>query len=228
MPAIRLAEPAPLAPDCPALLEEAWQELQKVRALFSMASRIGRQVAWQVDLATLALTWSEDVRALYELPAGGPPTVEETIGFFAPEYPGPIRQRFEGCIATGAGFDMALQIITGQGRRVWIRILGEAARAPGGQIGWVQGVMQNIDEHKRAEAGILTLNAELEVRVQERTVQLEALNREMQAFSYSVAHDLRSPLNTVSGFGQMLLKSHGKNLDDKGRHCLARIQEGAR
>ena len=130
-------------------------------------------------------------------------------------------------VATASG-GSPLQIITGQGRRVWIRILGEAARAPGGQIGWVQGVMQNIDEHKRAEAGILTLNAELEVRVQERTVQLEALNREMQAFSYSVAHDLRSPLNTVSGFGQMLLKSHGKNLDDKGRHCLARIQEGAR
>ena len=80
-----------------------------------------------------------------------------------------------------------------------------------------------IDNTRLYEA-INKLNTQLEDRVQRRTQQLQAANDELEAFSYSVSHDLRSPLNTINGFSQLLLKSDGERLSEKGKHYLARIR----
>ena len=61
-----------------------------------------------------------------------------------------------------------------------------------------------------------------------RTVELDVLNRELEAYSYSVAHDLRSPLISIDGFSQVLLESYGEKLDDTGRSHLERITGGVR
>jgi PAS domain S-box-containing protein len=73
---------------------------------------------------------------------------------------------------------------------------------------------------------IVQLNAELEARVVLRTGQLAAANKELQSFAYSVSHDLRSPLNTIHAFSQLLLKTDSAHISDKGRHYLQRIQAG--
>jgi light-regulated signal transduction histidine kinase (bacteriophytochrome) len=70
------------------------------------------------------------------------------------------------------------------------------------------------------------LNDELERRVLERTRQLEAANRELEAFCYSVSHDLRSPLRALDGFSQELLQNYADLLDEQGRHYLRRIRAG--
>lgn len=85
----------------------------------------------------------------------------------------------------------------------------------------------NITDRRLAEEGILRLNGELEDRVRRRTLQLEAANEELGAFSYSVSHDLRSPLSTINGFSQLLLKSDGGQLSDRGKHYLNRIRASA-
>jgi PAS domain S-box-containing protein len=454
------------------LQRNAEEALRKTQQMLSMASRISRQGAWQVDLHSYQLTWSEEVYAIHELPLDQAPSVEDALQRAAPEYRDTLRAHFQNCVSRGLPYDAELQIITGRGQKLWVRIMGEAVRDASGTVVKVQGAIKDIDlqkqselrertienrlattletisdafflldhdwnfvfvngraarsfgggrgnlvgknlwreypqivgtiaeqqyrstvseqqtrsfdwfyppgnvwyefhayptpeglgvyfqdvtqkrkaaeqlqllqtavanlndvvmiteatridesglnivfvndafetmtgynrdevmgrsprilqgaetsrveldrirlaldkgksvraslinytktgvaywveieivpitdaqrnlthfvaierditERKAAEAQILQLNAELEDRVQRRTAQLEAANKELEAFSYSVSHDLRAPLNTINGFGQLLLKSNGPKLDDKGQHYLSRIRTGA-
>ncbi len=80
-----------------------------------------------------------------------------------------------------------------------------------------------VSERERAEAEVRRLNAELEARVVQRTAQLTSANRELQAFSYSVSHDLRAPLRAVTSFADILAKKHAEGLSEDGRHYVERI-----
>ncbi len=87
--------------------------------------------------------------------------------------------------------------------------------------------VEDVTDKRRAEAALHRLNDELEARVRERTAQLEAANREMEAFCYSVSHDLRAPLRAIDGFAQELLRTYADRVDDRGRHYLTRVRAGS-
>jgi PAS domain S-box-containing protein len=88
-------------------------------------------------------------------------------------------------------------------------------------------LISDITARKRAEEGIRQLNVELEERVKQRTAELEAANKELEAFSYSVSHDLRAPLRAVDGFSQAVLEDYGARLPPEARHYLQTVREGA-
>ncbi len=85
-------------------------------------------------------------------------------------------------------------------------------------------VSRDITERKQAEQQIKELNQDLEKRVVERTTQLEAANKELETFAYSVSHDLRTPLRSIDGFSLTLLERYTEQLDDKGKHYLQRVR----
>ena len=86
------------------------------------------------------------------------------------------------------------------------------------------GVIADITEIKHAQEEINVLNAELEQRVKQRTLQLENTNKELEAFSYSVSHDLRSPLRGIDGWSMALLEDYNQILDEQGRGYLNRVR----
>lgn len=85
---------------------------------------------------------------------------------------------------------------------------------------------QEIQDRRQAEAAVRELNQTLERRVEERTAQLTAVNRELDAFAYSVSHDLRAPLRAIDGFSQAVLEDCADQLDDTGKSYLQRVRNG--
>ncbi len=86
---------------------------------------------------------------------------------------------------------------------------------------------QENADRKRAEAEVRKLNEDLERRVAERTAQLSAANRELEAFSSAVSHDLRAPLRTINGFSQAVLEDYGDKLDEEGKNYLHQVRKAS-
>ncbi len=104
-------------------------------------------------------------------------------------------------------------------RRIW-----EFSSAPLGRLSdgrrLVISVAIDVTERRQAEDELCRLNVDLERRVSERTRELEASNKEMEAFSYSVSHDLRAPLRAIDAYGRILAAEHAAQIDAAGRHLL--------
>jgi len=104
------------------------------------------------------------------------------------------------------------------------QMLAQTERSAGELQRANERLLSEIMEHLHARDEVSALNATLEQRVTERTQQLEMSNKELQSFSYSVSHDLRTPLRAIEGFSSALLRNHASQLDGRGQDYLQRVR----
>ena len=117
---------------------------------------------------------------------------------------------------------------SGRPEGVWIEVSARPLKDEAGVILGGLATFRDISGRRRDANQIRVLNDELEQKVQRRTEQLEAANAELEAFTYSVSHDLRAPLRHISGFSRLLVEDFGEQLEPEAKRYLDRITEGSR
>jgi PAS domain S-box-containing protein len=200
----------------------AEEEVRKQAALLSLA----HDAILVRDSESQVIFWNHGAENIYGW------TAEEAIGRVTHEL---LQTRFP---VSREAVDVALQErgewegelthITRKGTAIVVASRQSLRRDERGAAAAILEINRDITERKRAEEEIRKLNDELEQRVIERTTELEAINKELQAFTYSVSHDLRAPLRHMAGYAELLQKSAASILDEKGRRYMMMILESAK
>jgi PAS domain S-box-containing protein len=130
-------------------------------------------------------------------------TYEMFLEHVIPEDRGEVDRQFNDAVKTQTDWNFECRIRRADGKIRWILAAGRHRTDKNGKIRRMAGVVQDITERKLAEEGL-----------KERTAELEVANRDLESFSYSVSHDLKSPLLTINGFTAMILKKQGAAFDE--------------
>jgi PAS domain S-box-containing protein len=149
-------------------------------------------------------------------------TEQALFEFIHPDDHGLIRQAFAKAIESRTDYEVEFRFLPRHRAMGWMLGRGRAYFDAEGKPIRIVGVAIDITARKAAEEGVARLNAELERLVGARTAQLEAINRELEAFAYSVSHDLRAPLRSICGFSEVVLERYADRLDALGQDYLKR------
>ncbi len=128
---------------------------------------------------------------------------------------------YEATLAGSPGADGLLTPIA-------VSLNGRTVRDPEGQVQVTIIVARDVRQQKAMESELRAYSEHLEDLVDQRTVELRKANQELDAFAYSISHDLRAPLRAISGFSEAVIEDYGDRLDDEGRGYLERVRAGVR
>ncbi|MEB3885433.1 PAS domain-containing protein [Lyngbya sp. CCY1209] len=190
------------------------EQLKKSQAHLQAAQRIAKLGSWEFDIATESVFWSEEVFQIFRLdPASGAPTYEEVLQLYHPDDRDYHRRVVATALENRQPYDLECRIPHPDGSLSYIQARGEPVFDDRGRVAQLVGTILDITDRKRAEMKLL-----------QATAQLEASNRELEAFAYSVSHDLRAPLRAIDGFSQAILEDYGDQFDEGCRDYFHRIR----
>jgi PAS domain S-box-containing protein len=172
----------------------------------------------ELDLDRQLLKVSARTSELMGWPAQQPLCLSDLLSHVDPDARGAVLQRWETSLRELQSFSEEFRVLIEGQRARWIRI--DASPMPQQRV---SGVVQDITERKNAQIRLQKLNDGLENLVSERTAELRQSIKELESFSYAVAHDLRSPIRAIVGFSSILIEEHPANLGEGGVRLLERI-----
>lgn len=190
------------------------ERLRKSEAHLRTAQRIGKIGSWEFTIATGEISWSDEVFHIFGRDSGlGPPSYEELQQLYHPDDQAHHDHKVQCAIQQAEPFEVECRAYRPNGSIVYIQARGEPIVDTNGHVVQLIGTVLDITDRKQAEFKILQTSA-----------QLEASNRELEAFAYSVSHDLRSPLRAIDGFSRALLEDYGDVVDEDGQDYFERIR----
>ncbi len=188
-------------------------QLESLSDRLKLALQAGEIGVWEWDLNN-EVYWDERIYEIYGLQhLGRPATYQDWTKRLDPEDLKRVEAAQQAAIHDGQDFKVEFQIKRTDGEVRWAKAEAIVQRNHKGEAIRMIGINFDITERKRAEAKIL-----------QTTAQLQASNRELEAFAYSVSHDLRAPLRAIDGFSKALLEDYGDRFDAEGKDYFARIR----
>jgi PAS domain S-box-containing protein len=201
--------------------ERALRDANEMLAIAQHAAGAG---FWSWDIPTGELTWTHEFFHLFGLADDAPATFDTWRAAVHPDDVEAAAARIQQAVDDHTPLDNEYRIVLSGGSIRWIEAIGTTTYGADGEPLRMAGICIDISEKKRREEEIRALNADLERRVEERTRELSAANRELQDFVYSASHDLRSPLRALDGFSEVLLEDCGDVLGERDLGYLHRIR----
>jgi PAS domain S-box-containing protein len=210
--------------------KRAEESLHATQARLNSTLSAGSIGTWTWDIRNDSLTADEFTARAFSIEADaaaqGLPAAAYLQAVAEEDQPA-VADGLARAIATCGHYDIEYRVRQKDGSFLWLQARGRVEGDAAGRAVSFHGAVMDITARKLADEMIQKLNTELEQRVIERTAQLESANKELEAFSYSVSHDLRAPLRAVDGFSQAVLEDYGTQLPPEGQRYLQTIRDGA-
>lgn len=197
------------------MVEEALTESKRLLQQALDAASMG---VLELDTLTTAMTISATTANLLGRQEGQPLTLSDFLAGVDEKDRAHVEAKFREVLEPLKQFSEEFRLLGNARPTRWIKV--DASPLSGERV---SGVVQDISARKHAEVRLQRLNEGLEHMVNERTTELRESLKELETFSYSVAHDLRSPIRAISGLSSILLEEHRNALGDEGSKLITRI-----
>jgi PAS domain S-box-containing protein len=208
--------------------KQAEVDLRISDARYRMAQAMGHVGNWEYNLQTTHFWGSDEAKRIYGFDPSQPDFSTDDVENCITERER-VHQALVDLIEAGKPYDLEFEIYPRNASEPKIiASLAQLQYDEHCQPLKVVGVIQDITERKRAEEEIRSLNQELEKRVADRTAALVTANKELEAFAYSVSHDLRAPLRHIGGFLEILKESASATMDEESLHYMDIISNSAK
>jgi len=163
-------------------------ELTRQTELLKMAEKTVRFGGWLIDLKDNHIEWSNIVAEIHGMPHGFSPTFKKAINYYIPEHRDEIRARFTACVERGIPYDEEFQIMRADGKRVWVRTLGEPIRDASERIVGVRGAFQDVTQRREREQELrklayITEQSPAPITVTDLSGHIEYVNRAFETVS---------------------------------------------
>ena len=188
------------------------QRLHQFEELMNQVSDIAQIGGWELELDTMQLTWSQQLRRLYEVDDHYKPTVQKAFEFFAPESRHIISSAFKQAMAHGKAYDLELPLITATGRHIWVRALARAEFVEGRPVRLI-GAFQDISSRRDSEESRRKLEFQLF-----QAQKMETLG----TLAGGIAHDFNNLLTGIMGYQELVADTLGENSEARDYLMQAR------